>query len=101
MLVSGRQNDGAAVVPPDLVDETLRASLARLPSLDADQFEMAARLASSAAGVECVEAAPRTGKTTALGVYVAAEPELERLVAAASRSHAQVMALDRFDARRR
>jgi AAA domain-containing protein len=33
---------------------------------------MAAQLAISGAGVECVEAAPGTGKTTALGVYVAA-----------------------------
>jgi ATP-dependent exoDNAse (exonuclease V) alpha subunit len=33
---------------------------------------MVVQLATSAAGVECVEAAPGTGKTTALGVYVAA-----------------------------
>ncbi|TMC12203.1 MAG: hypothetical protein E6J41_03285 [Chloroflexi bacterium] len=67
-----RQQDGVAVVPVDVLDQTLRSALGRLPSLGADQVEMAARLASSGAGVECVEAAPGTGKTTALGVYVAA-----------------------------
>jgi conjugative relaxase-like TrwC/TraI family protein len=67
-----RHQDGVAVVQPDIFDETLRGALERLPSLGADQVEMAARLASSGAGVECVEAAPGTGKTTALGVYVAA-----------------------------
>jgi conjugative relaxase-like TrwC/TraI family protein len=68
----GRRAEGAAMVPSDVLDETLRASLERLPSLGVDQVEMAARLARSGAGVECVEAAPGTGKTTALGVYVAA-----------------------------
>jgi conjugative relaxase-like TrwC/TraI family protein len=67
-----RQRDEIAVVPVDVLDQTLRAALERLPSLGADQVEMAARLASSGAGVECAEAAPGTGKTTALGVYVAA-----------------------------
>jgi conjugative relaxase-like TrwC/TraI family protein len=67
-----RQQSGVAVVPADVLDQTLRAALERLPSLGSDQVEMAARLASSGAGVECVEAAPGTGKTTALGVYVAA-----------------------------
>ncbi len=66
------QYDGVAVVPGDVLEASLRASLQRLPSLGADQVEMAARLATSGAGVECVEAAPGTGKTTALGVYVAA-----------------------------
>jgi conjugative relaxase-like TrwC/TraI family protein len=67
-----RRAAGAAIVPADVLKESLRASLERLPSLGADQLEMAVRLASSGAGVECVEAAPGTGKTTALGVYVAA-----------------------------
>jgi conjugative relaxase-like TrwC/TraI family protein len=67
-----RQNGGAAVVPPGVLEESLRVSLERLPSLGADQVQMAAALATSGAGVECVEAAPGTGKTTALGVYVAA-----------------------------
>ena len=66
-----RQQDGAAVVPAGIIEETLRASLARLPNLGADQVEMAAQLAGSGIGVECVEAAPGTGKTTALAVYVA------------------------------
>jgi ATP-dependent exoDNAse (exonuclease V) alpha subunit len=52
--------------------DTRQASLERLPSLGADQLEMVARLATSGAGVECVEAAPGTGKTTALSVYVTA-----------------------------
>jgi conjugative relaxase-like TrwC/TraI family protein len=65
-----RRHDGAAVVPSGIIEETLRASLARLPSLGADQVEMAAQLAGSGIGVECVEAAPGTGKTTALAVYV-------------------------------
>lgn len=67
-----RQKDGVAVVPSGTLDETLRASLTHLPSLGADQIEMAGRLAGCGAGVDCVEAAPGTGKTTALGVYVAA-----------------------------
>src|SRR5437879_8600410 len=67
-----RQQDGVAVMAADVLDQTLRSALERLPSLGADQVEMAARLASSGAGVDCVEAAPGTGKTTALGVYVAA-----------------------------
>jgi conjugative relaxase-like TrwC/TraI family protein len=67
-----RQDAGAAMVSPTVLADTLQASLERLPSLGADQLEMVARLASSGAGVECVEAAPGTGKTTALGVYVAA-----------------------------
>jgi conjugative relaxase-like TrwC/TraI family protein len=67
-----RQEGGVALVPSGLLDESLRDSLERLPSLGLDQVEMARRLASSGAGVECVEAAPGTGKTTALGVYVAA-----------------------------
>jgi AAA domain-containing protein len=67
-----RQEEGAAVVPEQVLADSLRSSLQRLPTLGADQLEMAARLASSGAGVECVEAAPGTGKTTALGVYVAA-----------------------------
>ena len=67
-----RQLDGVAVVPDGMLRESLRSSLERLPSLGADQLEMAVRLATSGAGVECVEAAPGTGKTTALGVYVAA-----------------------------
>jgi len=46
--------------------------LERLASLGADQVEAVARLARSGAGVECVEAGPGSGKTTALGVYVAA-----------------------------
>ena len=51
----------------------MQTSLARLPTtLGTDQVEMVARLASSGAGVECVEAAPGTDKTTALGVYIAA-----------------------------
>jgi hypothetical protein len=66
------QETGVAVVPLDALEESLRAGLQRLPSLGADQVEMAAQLARSGAGVECVEAAPGTGKTTALGVYVAA-----------------------------
>jgi conjugative relaxase-like TrwC/TraI family protein len=67
-----RREDGIAVVSSGVLEQTLRASLERLPSLGADQVEMAARLARSGAGVECVEVAPGTGKTTALGVYVAA-----------------------------
>jgi conjugative relaxase-like TrwC/TraI family protein len=67
-----RQEDGAAVVPSGVLERALRAALERLPSLGADQVEMATRLARSGAGVECVEAAPGTGKTTALGVYTAA-----------------------------
>jgi conjugative relaxase-like TrwC/TraI family protein len=67
-----RRRDGVAVVPSGIIEETLRWSLQRLPSLGADQIDMVARLVSSGAGVECVEAAPGTGKTTALGVYVAA-----------------------------
>ncbi len=61
-----------AVVPPDVLDDTLRAGLERLASMGADQVEMVARLARSGAGVECMEAGPGSGKTTALGVYVAA-----------------------------
>jgi AAA domain len=61
-----------AVVPVDILAEALLASLQRLPTLGADQVETAAQLATSGAGVECVEAAAGTGKTTALGVYVAA-----------------------------
>jgi conjugative relaxase-like TrwC/TraI family protein len=67
-----RRDGGVAVVPPEVLEATLRACLQRLPTFGADQIEMVARLASSGAGVECVEAAPGTGKTTALGVYVAA-----------------------------
>jgi conjugative relaxase-like TrwC/TraI family protein len=67
-----RRGERTAVVPPDILDETLREGLVRLPTLGQDQVEMAARLASSGAGVECVEAGPGSGKTTALGVYVAA-----------------------------
>jgi conjugative relaxase-like TrwC/TraI family protein len=67
-----RQQDGVAIVPADVLRESLRGSLERLPNLGADQVEMAVQLASSGAGVECVDAAPGTGKTTALGVYVAA-----------------------------
>jgi conjugative relaxase-like TrwC/TraI family protein len=67
-----RQRDGVAIVPAEVLRESLRSSLERLPSLGAEQLEMAVQLASSGAGVECVEAAPGTGKTTALGVYVAA-----------------------------
>jgi len=37
---------------------------------------MATWLATSGAGVEWVEAAPRTGKTTALGVYVTQRPPM-------------------------
>jgi conjugative relaxase-like TrwC/TraI family protein len=73
-LVAGalrRLQDGAAVVPAGIIEETLRASLARLPSLGTDQVEMAAQLAGSGVGVACVEAAPGTGKTTALALYVA------------------------------
>jgi hypothetical protein len=54
-----RQEAGVGVVLAGVLDETLRAGLERLPSLGADQIEMAARLARSGAGVECVEAAPR------------------------------------------
>jgi conjugative relaxase-like TrwC/TraI family protein len=68
----GRREDGVAMVPAAVLERTLHGALERLPSLGADQVEMAARLAGSGAGVECVEAAPGTGKTTALGVYVAA-----------------------------
>jgi conjugative relaxase-like TrwC/TraI family protein len=67
-----RRQDGTAIVPVDILAETLRDALERLPSLGGDQLEMAARLAGSGAGVECVEAAPGTGKTTALSVYVGA-----------------------------
>ena len=67
-----RQLDRVAVVSDDVLKESLCSSLERLPSLGTDQLEMAVRLATSGAGVECVEAAPGTGKTTALGVYVAA-----------------------------
>ncbi len=67
-----RQQDGVAVVSSGIVEATLRSSLERLPSLGGDQVRMAAGLAGSGAGVECVEAAPGTGKTTALGIYVAA-----------------------------
>jgi conjugative relaxase-like TrwC/TraI family protein len=66
-----RRGGGVAVVPPGVLEETLHAALERLPSLGDDQLRMAAALASSGAGIECVEAAPGTGKTTALGVYVA------------------------------
>jgi hypothetical protein len=64
-----RQAAGAAVISSAVLNETLQASLA---SLGAEQVEMVARLASSGAGVECVEAGPGTGKTTALGFYGAA-----------------------------
>jgi conjugative relaxase-like TrwC/TraI family protein len=67
-----RRDEGAAVVPAGLLRESLGSSLEHLPTLGADQLEIVAGLASSGAGVECVEAAPGTGKTTALGVYVAA-----------------------------
>ena len=67
-----RQQVGVAVVPASVLHDTLMDCLERLPTLGADQIEMVARLASSGAGVECVEAAPGTGKTTALGAYVAA-----------------------------
>jgi len=67
-----RRAERTAVVPPVILDETLREGLVRLPTLGVDQVEMAARLASSGAGVECVEAGPGSGKTTALGLYVAA-----------------------------
>ena len=67
-----RLQDRVAVVPAGVLSDSLSDSLARLPTLGVDQVEMARRLASSGAGVECVEAAPGTGKTTALGVYVAA-----------------------------
>jgi conjugative relaxase-like TrwC/TraI family protein len=67
-----RQNEGAAVLSELILSTSLRSSLRRLPSLGADQVEMVVKLATSGAGVECVEAAPGTGKTTALGVYVAA-----------------------------
>jgi conjugative relaxase-like TrwC/TraI family protein len=67
-----RQDAGVAVVPSDVLDDTLRAGLERLPSMGVDQVEMVAKLARSGAGVECVEAGPGSGKTTALGVYVAA-----------------------------
>ncbi len=73
-LVAGalrRRQVGAAVVPAGIIEETLRPGPARLPNLGADQVEMAAQLAGSGIGVECVEAAPGTGKTTALAVYVA------------------------------
>ncbi|TMC03767.1 MAG: hypothetical protein E6J41_26575, partial [Chloroflexi bacterium] len=68
----GRRDEGTAIVPDDVLRDSLTSSLRFLPTLGADQLEMVARLASSGAGVECVEAAPGTGKTTALGVYVAA-----------------------------
>jgi hypothetical protein len=67
-----RRAERTAVVPATILHETVRDGLARLPTLGADQVEMALRLASSGAGVECVEAGPGSGKTTALGVYVAA-----------------------------
>jgi hypothetical protein len=67
-----RQDAGVAVISPTVLTDTLQSSLVRLPTLGADQVEMVTRLATSGAGVECVEAAPGTGKTTALGVYVAA-----------------------------
>jgi hypothetical protein len=67
-----RRGEGAAVIREPILRESLRATLALLPTLGSDQVEMAAQLASSGAGVECVEAAPGTGKTTALGVYVSA-----------------------------
>jgi conjugative relaxase-like TrwC/TraI family protein len=66
------RTERTAVVEPAILHETLRESLARLPTLGADQVDMASRLASSGEGVECVEAGPGSGKTTALGVYVAA-----------------------------
>ncbi|HXM54003.1 MAG TPA: MobF family relaxase [Candidatus Dormibacteraeota bacterium] len=68
----GRREAGAAVVPAPVLRASLRTTLERLPTLGADQVEMAAKLATSGAGVECVEAAPGTGKTTALAAYVAA-----------------------------
>ena len=65
----GRQEAGVAIVPPQC---STRRCAPVWSALGADQVEMVSRLASSGAGVECVEAAPGTGKTTALGVYVAA-----------------------------
>ena len=67
-----RQDESTAVVPPAVLSESLRRSVERQPSLGTDQLAMVMRLATSGAGVDCVEAAPGTGKTTALGVYVAA-----------------------------
>jgi hypothetical protein len=67
-----RRAERTAVVPATILHEAVRDCLARLPTHGADQVEMALRLASSGAGVECVEAGPGSGKTTALGVYVAA-----------------------------
>jgi ATP-dependent exoDNAse (exonuclease V) alpha subunit len=61
-----------AVLPIAALTDSLTRSLRSLPSLGEDQLAMVARLATSGVGVECVEAAPGTGKTTALGVYVAA-----------------------------
>jgi conjugative relaxase-like TrwC/TraI family protein len=63
-----RREEGVAVVP----EAALREGRRRLSDLGPDQVELAARLARSGAGVECVEARPRTGTTAALGLYVAA-----------------------------
>jgi conjugative relaxase-like TrwC/TraI family protein len=67
-----RRDEGTAVIPEPVLRGSLLVSLDHLPTLGSDQVEMAAQLACSGAGVECVEAAPGTGKTTALGVYVSA-----------------------------
>ena len=67
-----RQSEGTAKLPEAVVVETIRESAQLMPSLGADQVQMVAGLATSGAGVECVEAGPGSGKTTALGIYVAA-----------------------------
>lgn len=67
-----RRAEGVAIVPASVLTDSLSRSLRQLRSFGDDQLAMVSRLATSGMGIECVEAAPGTGKTTAMGAYVAA-----------------------------
>jgi hypothetical protein len=76
-----RQEAGVAVVPPDALEDSLRAGLRRLPSLGTDQANHLYYMG---------EPPPDEDHH----VVEVTQPGLESLVAATERSRAQVMALD-------
>jgi conjugative relaxase-like TrwC/TraI family protein len=66
-----RRHEGAVVLPEAALVDALGRAVQRI-RLGADQVQMVVQLARDGAGVQCVEAGPGSGKTTALGVYIAA-----------------------------